>query len=427
LVVGMLSGTLVAGLLGFSLSAAQADNGPGKGTDDATSGPLQAGGGSAGSSSPKPKPADGSEIGSADPLQAGGGALPGVKPQSAADAEPATAGASVGDAAPPMDPNFVDNYSQVWKQIESGKRRSARLSETLASAKRSLAGSSSDVAQAIRERGRADAQLAGAEAKFGASVRNLYITGTTDVDVILGALGSKPDDLLANLDSFVYLRSATGSKSDDYIAAQQTSVVTQSAAAEAIIRESDERDRMAEILADLTTTKKRLKKDQAELQRLVAAAAPQTGVGKTGWPTEVLAGTVPEGVRIKALCSYAVKHAPTVQAAVAIKWALLRLGAPYACEGIGRLEPWRYDCSSYVSRAYAEGAGLGTAGDTWAPSTRNMVPWDGVPLDQHYAPIPPTMLARATSSSTTPARPARPAATGTSRCTSARWSRAARR
>ena len=83
----------------------------------------------------------------------------------------------------------------------------------------------------------------------------------------------------------------------------------------------------------------------------------------------------------------AVKNAVTPQAAVAVKYALLRLGAPYACEGIGRLEPWRFDCSSYVSRAYSEGAGLKTAGDGWAPSTRNMVPWDGVPLDPHYAPI----------------------------------------
>jgi hypothetical protein len=47
--------------------------------------------------------------------------------------------------------------------------------------------------------------------------------------------------------------------------------------------------------------------------------------------------------------------------------------------------PYRADCSSFVSRAYAEGAGLNTAGDTWAPSTRNMVPWDGVALDPHYA------------------------------------------
>ena len=106
----------------------------------------------------------------------------------------------------------------------------------------------------------------------------------------------------------------------------------------------------------------------------------------------MLDGTVPEGVNVKQLCNIAVRTAATPQAAFAIKWALVRLGAPYACEGIGRLEPWRYDCSSYVSRAYAEGAGLNTAGDGWAPSTRNMVPWDGAALDPHYAVIPPGKL-----------------------------------
>ena len=54
--------------------------------------------------------------------------------------------------------------------------------------------------------------------------------------------------------------------------------------------------------------------------------------------------------------------------------------------------PWRADCSSYVSRAYHEGAGLGTAGDTWAPSTRDMIPWDGAKLDPHYVYVPPTAL-----------------------------------
>ena len=56
------------------------------------------------------------------------------------------------------------------------------------------------------------------------------------------------------------------------------------------------------------------------------------------------------------------------------------------------MEPWRYDCSSYVARAYSEGAGLGTAGKSWAPSTRNMVPWDGAALDPHYAVIQPKRI-----------------------------------
>ena len=136
-------------------------------------------------------------------------------------------------------------------------------------------------------------------------------------------------------------------------------------------------------------TKKELKKDQKELKKLISVAAPQTVVGNNGCPKEVLEGTVPEGIKIKQLCAIAVRTAASPQAAFAIKWALVRVGAPYACEGIGRLEAWRFDCSSFVSRAYAEGAGLRTAGDGWAPSTRNMVPWDGASLDPHYAVIDP--------------------------------------
>ena len=159
-----------------------------------------------------------------------------------------------------------------------------------------------------------------------------------------------------------------------------------------MIQADADRDRVAVVARTLAKTKKQLKKDQKELQKLIAVAAPQTVVGGNGCPKSVLDGTVPEGVNVKQLCNLAVRTAATPQAAFAIKWALVRLGAPYACEGIGRLEPWRYDCSSYVSRAYAEGAGLKTAGDGWAPSTRNMVPWDGASLDPHYAVIPPAKI-----------------------------------
>ena len=55
--------------------------------------------------------------------------------------------------------------------------------------------------------------------------------------------------------------------------------------------------------------------------------------------------------------------------ALAVQWALIHLGAPYACEGVGRLNDWALDCSSYVSRAYVEGVGLDTAGADWAPIT----------------------------------------------------------
>lgn len=53
------------------------------------------------------------------------------------------------------------------------------------------------------------------------------------------------------------------------------------------------------------------------------------------------------------------------------------------------MDPFRFDCSSLVSRAYYQGAGIPVAGETWAPSTRNMMPWDGVPLSPWYAFVSP--------------------------------------
>jgi cell wall-associated NlpC family hydrolase len=118
-------------------------------------------------------------------------------------------------------------------------------------------------------------------------------------------------------------------------------------------------------------------------------------VGPDGCPTQNVPATLRDGsdaVGAATLCRQAVKQAATPQAALAITWAFQHLGASYACGGAGRLLPFRADCSSFVSRAYHEGAGLATAGDGWAPSTRNMVPWDGVPLDPHYGYLPPPLL-----------------------------------
>ena len=336
----------------------------------------------------------------AKPLAEGGGVLPGVQPTaptsgSAAgtgSASPYDSPALVADAIPSVDPNFVDNYTQLWKDVERGKVRVKALSTELDAARQVLAASSSDLGMALRERNRSEVSLAQAADQLDVAVRDMYITGTTDVDVVLGILGSKPEDVLRNIDSFQYLRSATGNETVDFVAAKQFAVITQSAAASAQIRALEDDTRVEAATLALAAVRAKLKKDQKELQKLIAVAAPQTVVGSDGCPKSVTEGTVPPGIDVKKLCEKAVKGASTPQAAFAIKWALVRLGAPYACEGIGRLEPWRYDCSSYVSRAYAEGAGLKTAGDSWAPSTRNMVPWDGVALDPHYAVIPSELI-----------------------------------
>ena len=117
--------------------------------------------------------------------------------------------------------------------------------------------------------------------------------------------------------------------------------------------------------------------------------SPTTGVS---FGQVVISQVAMSSIGAARLCRYAVRHAATPQAALAITWAFRHLGAAYACGGAGRMLPFRADCSSLVSRAYAEGAGLRTAGDGWAPSTRDMVPWDGVGLDPHYAYVSPAGL-----------------------------------
>jgi cell wall-associated NlpC family hydrolase len=371
----VLAGAMTAALLGVigaPIAPVAADNSP--------SGDSQAGGGSLPKSDSVPS----------GPAQQGGGALPGQRPQ--ADGEGSDAALSTADAAPPIDPSFVDNYTRVWKQVEQGKQKVKGLGRDLTQAEQLLASSSSDLALSTRVANKAEFALNDAQDQFTSAVHDMYISGTTDVDVILGVLGSKPDEVLRNIDSIVYLRSATGEESATYSEAQDSAVVAQSAASSAEIAAEKDRKRVDSVIRDLRKTKQELQQDQKELQKLVSVAAPQTVVGSNGCPKQVLDGTVPEGINIKQLCGIAVRTAASPQAAFAIKWALVRLGAPYACEGIGRLEAWRYDCSSYVSRAYAEGAGLKTAGDGWAPSTRNMVPWDGASLDPHYAIIEPGQI-----------------------------------
>lgn len=119
---------------------------------------------------------------------------------------------------------------------------------------------------------------------------------------------------------------------------------------------------------------------QAQLRSNYAAACPSA----------VPAGTLRAGaeqIGALELCSRSVAAAPSPAAAAAIAWAFTKLGAPYACGGAGRMGEFQFDCSSLVSRAYYEGAGVSAAGGAWAPTTRQMVPWGGSSLASWLTPI----------------------------------------
>lgn len=308
------------------------------------------------------------------------------------NADPEEIRRSHADAAPPLRPGFVDDYTRLWKSIESGVERVARLEEALAGARSALDAASGDLGLAIRVRNLAEISHAVAAAQLDTAVKDLYITGTTDIDVIIGVLGSEPDEVLRTIDSFSYMKAATGQEDVEFRSTRSAATMAAAVAVSSALLADEARHEAVQAAQALAAARIRLADDRADLDRLIAAAAPQTVVGPRGCPTAVLDGTVPAGVDVRALCRRAVTGAATAQAAFAVKWALVRLGAPYACDGVGRLAEWRYDCSSYVSRAYAEGAGLATATAGWAPSTRAMLPWDGSTLDPHYAPIQPDRI-----------------------------------
>ena len=118
------------------------------------------------------------------------------------------------------------------------------------------------------------------------------------------------------------------------------------------------------------------------------------GIGPDGCPLNATVGLDDgsDAIGVYELCKQAVAQAATPQAAAAIKQALRWLGAPYACGGAGRMDPFRFDCSSFVSRAYFESSGIPVAGKNWASTTRDMIPWDGAKLDPHYAFVAPADL-----------------------------------
>jgi cell wall-associated NlpC family hydrolase len=219
------------------------------------------------------------------------------------------------------------------------------------------------------------------------SARQIYMAGSGGFDGVVGVLSSGPASFLANADSWAYLSTVTRDTAAAYTAAQAEVQAAQQdvdAALAALVQASAALAVLQQQYGDAMAG---VQDDTAELAEFVAASQPEIQIGTDGCPTTSVGGVVPDGLDLHALCVHAVQAAPTEPAALAIQWALSHLGAPYACGGIGRLEPFRFDCSSYVSRSYYEGAGLHTASQSWAPSTRSMVPWDGLSLDEHYVPI----------------------------------------
>lgn len=124
---------------------------------------------------------------------------------------------------------------------------------------------------------------------------------------------------------------------------------------------------------------------EESLQRVAALSGPEMvsavmaigSLDESGCPTQApqtaFIGISP-AADVNAICKEAVAQAQTPQAKAAIQWAFTRLGSPYACQGVGRMNNFQADCSSLVSRAYEEGAGIITSVNGWAPTTHTMIP-----------------------------------------------------
>jgi len=288
----------------------------------------------------------------------------------------------------------IDQYFALTAQRDVLASRLTPLAAALATAKSTVTWYESERPTVALQLAQAEAASMAAQQSTDDVIRDLYIQGDAGFGAYASLIGSGPSNFIDRLDNLRYARNASNGVVLAAYAAQ-----TQVDLAQATLQSYDVHIKQAR--AGVLQAQAALDQALADLGALdsqlvtFAISPPQVAVGPDGCPTVNVQGTLRDGaesIGAPTLCSKAVKQAATPQAALAITWAFQHLGAAYACGGAGRMLPFRADCSSFVSRAYHEGAGLGTAGDAWAPSTRDMVPWDGAALDPHYAYVPPLAL-----------------------------------
>lgn len=356
------------------------------------------------SDSPTPSPTDSTPTPSASPTTSTPAPTPTTaRPSSPAPtatiATPTTPATPVDPALPPNDgvapaSGQIDLYLQLTAQREAAA--------TAVTQKQAAANTAHAIAVWYAQQGAAISAVTTQARDTAVStqqntddvVRELYQQGDAGLGALGTVLAEGPDGFLAGLSNLQLARSASNSVVDQNLQARADLALAIATGKAYQVRMAQARGADAAAQAALVAAKSALSAIDLKLAQL-DIAPPQVVVGPDGCPTAAVAGTLRDGsaaIGVQKLCQQAVKQAATPQAALAITWAFQHLGAAYACGGAGRMLPWRADCSSFVSRAYHEGAGIGTAGDNWAPSTRDMVPWDGAKLDPHYAYVPPNLL-----------------------------------
>lgn len=279
----------------------------------------------------------------------------------------------------------ADEYQQTLDRQESLSLRAEQVrgqAQHLAAERRSLSSSVS----------RLTALQQSQQQAVDANARSAYMSGiSSEVSTLVDLVTSS--DPVRTARSAAYVDSVAGFSNGDlersrqrlravrerqalvtarHVSALATAARLESSADRAAVR----LDELAKVIAD------------------VAFPAPDTGPQKVVSP-EACPSSAPKGsframdADVYELCAKSVRQAATPAAALAIIEAFSNLGAPYACDGVGRLEPGIYDCSSFVTRAYWEGAGVPVANKFYAPSTRSMMPWDGYAVNPWFAFVDP--------------------------------------
>jgi cell wall-associated NlpC family hydrolase len=324
---------------------------------------------------------------------------PGPRP-AAHDLDTQLAGHATPTPTGPPSDGVLPDYGQVDEYLSLTTARASAVAQVRA-AQAAVAAADAQHAEVAYQRALAIAAATSASAVAGQAqddvsdvAREMYQQGDGGLGAFATILLANPDTFLGTLYNVQMVRSTANGIVRDAVSANadMAAAVGRQTALDA--RFAAARTSSATARAQLASARTTLARIDVRLGTL-ALVAPQVAVGPDGCPTVDVPGTLRGGAETlgaAVLCRSAVAQAATPQAARAITWAFSRLGAAYACGGVGRLLPYRMDCSSFVSRAYHEGAGLATAGDGWAPSTRNLVPWDGVALDPHYAYVAPVAL-----------------------------------
>ncbi len=371
---------------------------------DVTASPTSA---SASPSEASPSPTDvtPSPVASSDLTAPSHGSRPSGDPVIPVVGNPTTSARPIGSTSPSPTPSYVpsqpsdgvglltgqvDDYLALSAQREAAAATATAATTTLASAQAVVVSLQTEQVRLALSSDAARDVVTSTQANTDDVAAQMYQQGDGGLGAIATIVTSGPD-FLTSLSNVTYMHDvANGAVMDSLTARAELDI--------AVAQESELGARLTAARAAEAAAVTANDAAQAALSAIDAQLSaldimpPQVAVGPDGCPTENIVTTLrggAEAIGAAALCRKAVAQAATPQAALAITWAFQHLGASYACGGAGRLLPFRADCSSFVSRAYHEGAGLATAGEGWAPSTRTMVPWDGAALDPHYAYVAP--------------------------------------